>query len=140
MTFTEFSLTACFGSWLVLSSRKARALRLLVPRGRMLSLAALIAAFAFVSAAQAQQPQATLDSNAIMGFESLGTWGVKGILVHPGFHLASTTMRTQGSAAYSRYESAGPNATDQHANRLNRDRPHRHRESRSASPGRRARS
>jgi hypothetical protein len=101
MTFTEFSLTACFGSWLALSSRKARTLRLLVPRGRMLSLAVLIAAFAFVPAAQAQQPHVTPDSNAIMGFESLGTWSVKGNSSSPGFMLASTTNRTQGSAAYS---------------------------------------
>ncbi len=61
-------------------------------------------AFLFVAGAAAQQPLAPLvplDSNAIMGFDSLGTWNVTGIPFRPGFTLASTTTRTQGSAAYS---------------------------------------
>jgi hypothetical protein len=55
----------------------------------------------FVSLVAAQQAQTALDPNAIMGFESVGTWSVKGIFLHPGFQVSSTTDRTQGSAAYS---------------------------------------
>jgi hypothetical protein len=48
----------------------------------------------------AQQNQAPLDPNAIMGFESVGTWNVTGSSSPPGFMVASSTTRTQGSAAY----------------------------------------
>ena len=43
----------------------------------------------------------TPDSNAIMGFERLGTWKITGNSVPVGFAVASTTMRTQGKAALS---------------------------------------
>jgi hypothetical protein len=57
--------------------------------------------FLFVSIAAAQQTAATPDSNAIMGFESLGTWDVRGSAAHHGFMVTMTSDRTQGSAAYS---------------------------------------
>jgi hypothetical protein len=38
--------------------------------------------------------------NDIMGFEYLGTWGVTTNSVVPGFAVQSTTVRTQGRAAY----------------------------------------
>jgi hypothetical protein len=38
--------------------------------------------------------------NDIMGFESLGTWGVSTNSIVPGFGVQSTTVRTQGRAAY----------------------------------------
>lgn len=65
----------------------------------LISAPAKIAALAllFVSAAAAQAP----DSNAVMGFESVGTWSVIGIPLRPGFKVQTTTMRTQGSEAYS---------------------------------------
>ena len=56
-------------------------------------------AFLFVAGAAAQQPQATLDSNAIMGFETPSGWTAKG---DPDFGttlLSATTIRTQGSFA-----------------------------------------
>jgi hypothetical protein len=54
-----------------------------------------------VVGAAAQQPLTTPDPNAVMGFESLGTWNVSGNGSSPGFMAASTTTRTQGSAALS---------------------------------------
>jgi hypothetical protein len=64
-------------------------------------MVALVVALLFVAPAAAQQTQAPLDPNAIMGFENLGTWKVTGNSSPPGFMVASTSMRTQGSAAYS---------------------------------------
>lgn len=49
----------------------------------------------------AQQSQGVLDPNAIMGFETLGTWRVIGNSSPPGFAAQTTTDRTQGNAAYS---------------------------------------
>jgi hypothetical protein len=65
--------------------------------------AKLIVAMAcvLVAGAAAQQAPLTLSSNDIMGFESLGTWNVTGNSSPPGFVMASTTNRTQGSAAFS---------------------------------------
>lgn len=48
----------------------------------------------------AQQPQGGLDPNAIMGFETLGTWSVSGNS-SSGFVAQSTADRTQGNAALS---------------------------------------
>jgi hypothetical protein len=82
-------VTRCAGSVAIFMSAGARVVAL---------------AFLLVAAAGAQQTQtipATPNSNAIMGFESLGTWSVSGIPLRPGFKVQSTTMRTQGSAAYS---------------------------------------
>jgi hypothetical protein len=57
--------------------------------------------FLFVSIAVAQQTATTPDSDAIMGFESLGTWHVIGRAAPKGFTVTTTTDRTQGKAAYS---------------------------------------
>ena len=46
-------------------------------------------------------PSANLDPNAIMGFESLGTWIVRGDGLLSGFAVQSTATRTQGAAAFS---------------------------------------
>src|SRR5260370_39265732 len=62
-----------------------------------------------VAGAAAQQPPLTLSSNDIMGFESLGTWKVTGSSSPPGFVMASTANRTQGSAAF--YIANPPNLT-----------------------------
>lgn len=43
----------------------------------------------------------TPTSDAIMGFESLGTWDVIGSAARSGFMVTTTTDRTQGKAAYS---------------------------------------
>jgi len=51
-------------------------------------------AFALIGAMSAQ------DSNAIMGFESTGTWVTNGNSSPPGFSVSSSTQRTQGNAAY----------------------------------------
>lgn len=59
----------------------------------------IVLALLLVTGAAAQQPGT--DPNAIMGFENPGTWSVTGILPLPGFKVSTTTMRTQGSAAYS---------------------------------------
>lgn len=42
----------------------------------------------------------TITSNDVMGFEKLGTWGVTTNTVGAGFSVQSTSIRTQGSAAY----------------------------------------
>ncbi len=41
-----------------------------------------------------------ITSNEVMGFEKPGTWGVTTSTVGPGFSVHSTSIRTQGSAAY----------------------------------------
>src|SRR5689334_7971005 len=61
----------------------------------------MVMACVLVARAAAQQAPLTLSSNDIMGFESLGAWNVTGSSSSPGFVIASTTNRTQGSAAFS---------------------------------------
>lgn len=53
----------------------------------------------FAATAAAQQAPTTTDSNAIMGFETLGAWSVKGSSTSPRFSVAITAYRTQGTAA-----------------------------------------
>jgi len=70
----------------------------LKPFRRLKPLALLLL---FVEVGVAQQPQTPVSPDAIMGFESLGTWNVSGSSAPPGFMVMSTSSRTQGSAAYS---------------------------------------
>jgi hypothetical protein len=68
--------------------------------GRTIPIIVAIACV-LVAGAAAQQAPLTLSSNDIMGFESLATWNVTGSSSPPGFVMASTANRTQGSAAFS---------------------------------------
>jgi hypothetical protein len=54
-----------------------------------------------LSAAQQASPVSPLDPNAIMGFENPTAWSARIDGLFPDFAVASTTTRTQGSAAFS---------------------------------------
>jgi hypothetical protein len=66
-----------------------------------IAIAAVVILTLCAGAVAVAQPIATTtDSNAIMGFETLGTWNVTGSAAQ-GFVVTITTDRTQGKAAYS---------------------------------------